>query len=128
MSHIKCPVHDTATDYFHGVEPDENWQWMATALLQRINVGKADEDGIIHLDVLVTVTPGGYHWISSHDVIRAGISHRFPPDEVIAIGPSQAQASDEPDDNLYEVLAYVDDRRAYWIRPLRVPDDARDLG
>ncbi|MCZ2111128.1 MAG: hypothetical protein LC118_16415 [Dehalococcoidia bacterium] len=122
MKYQQCPVHDEVTVFDYHIYPDQDWQWRATALQMGLK-GKAtaDDDGIITLDIAITTNAEGLLFISSHDVILAGVQHRFPSDEVLAIGPSLAQAGDEPDDNLYEVIAYVEADRAYWIKPLRVP-------
>lgn len=123
VKYQQCPIHEEVTVYDYHLSPDADWQWKATAIQMGIE-GKAttDEDGILKLDIPIHEHPEGLLYISSHDVVRAGVHHRLPPDEVLAIGPSQAASADHPHDNLYEVVAYIDAERAYWIRRLKVPD------
>lgn len=103
---------------------DMDWKPRAEAIAARLDT-LANEElwEIPHVDAQVTVDEEGLHWLSSHDAIRAGTTNHLTMSEtdVVTIGYPD-ERDDHPDGNFYEVIAYVDKKRAYWVRPLRVPD------
>jgi len=71
-----------------------------------------------HIDA-VTFMYEGREYVHSYDVIKYGGMPENP--DVITIGPPREDEGG-PDDNIYEVIGYSDEQRAYWVRRLRVPD------
>lgn len=67
---------------------------------------------IPHINGYVRVDFEGLHWLYSEDILHA---------DVVTIGPPDPR-TDHPDDNLFEVIAYVPELSSYWVRPLRPPD------
>lgn len=101
---------------------DLNWRQQAEMIAARITA-VVDEElrEITHLDVPVKLDDEGLFWISSHDAIRSGASNNLADQDVISVGDPD-NSPNGPDNNLYEVIAYVESKRSYWIRPLVVPD------
>jgi hypothetical protein len=56
--------------------------------------------------------------VHSYDVIKGGGMPDNP--DVVTIGPAK-ENPDGPDDNIYEVIGYSGEKRAYLVRRLRVP-------
>jgi hypothetical protein len=114
------------TKYYPLGLPDSNWQAKTEMSASRIHQLLMEEAlSVPHVDAAVTVDDEGLMWLSSHDAIRAGAGNdlTLAETDVITIGPPDERES-YPDGNFYEVIAYVNDKRAYWVRPLRVPDHA----
>lgn len=120
---FKCPVHQTDADYINNAEVDDLWEWKAEAIRLHISINEGKANPIPVLTGIELREDEGRTWLSSHDLIRAGIQHRLQADDVLEINP-ETVPTDHPCDALWEVQAYSDGRRAYWIRPLRVPDYA----
>ncbi len=131
---INFPAHDQFrtciacgmyTVYWSLGMEDTNWKGKAEVTMARLATLKLEAFEVTHVDALVTTDEEGLMWLSSHDAIRAGTANMLTMAEtdVISIGPPDPRTN-HPDDNLYEVIAYVDAKRAYWVRPLRVPDHA----
>lgn len=120
---VKCPVHGEATSWFMNVEPDEDWEWKATALLVR--VGKAEAAEIAGITILALepqpLNRAGLYTLDAHAVIRAGA--QLAVDGVFET-PTDPATKDAPCDCLWEVVGYHDATRQWIIRPLRVPDNA----
>ena len=112
----KCPVHGEATDYFNNVDPDENWEWLATAVQRGIALNAQDDELIPTLHDVAVTTSGGQLFISSHDVIRAGIRHRLQPLELVRIGQQ-----------VFEIQGYIDATRDYWVRSFSMELSEADL-
>jgi hypothetical protein len=116
----KCPVHGEPTAYFQNVEPDENWQWAATAIQMQLERAAADVSPITILDLTPEPIPGGLYTLNAHDVIRAGAQLRG--EEVFVIEPPEAPKTGEPCDCFWEVVGYHDGTRQWIVQPVRVPD------
>lgn len=119
-----CPACGVCTTYQATTAHDFAHQAKAAAVAARLATLAAEElNEIPHVDATVTVDDEGLMWLSSHDAIRAGTGNHLTMAEtdVITIGPPHP-FENQPHGNLYEVLAYVDKKRAYWVRPLLVPD------
>lgn len=98
-----CPVHSTATVYDASFVPDDEVDYIRVL---RVQVHELD----------------GREWIYSSALHQTGIHDRLAPDEVVQIPRSVPPARDHPGNDLWEIVGYVDDLRAYWVMPLRVPD------
>jgi len=119
-----CPVHGEDTAYFSDLEEHEHWAWQATALMARISPERAsDVSGALPVvAVEITKDEEGRHWISSLALIRLGLQKRLVADDVIEIPRHEPpKTTDHPCDCLWQVVAYRDSSRSYWISPLRVP-------
>lgn len=115
-----CPIHESQNAWFPSRDPDDDWEWQATAVMMGVNRAEPPE---IPLKVNVTVhkTPEGY-WINSHDLIRAGVHERLPTFYVLEIPTGELKPKDHPCDCMWEVMGYRESSREYWVRPIRVPD------
>ena len=127
----ECPAHGTPLEYMGNQPPDSDWYAASLAMKEKLAArAEASADRIISVtgDLLRQDTDGRF-WVSSYELIRAGIWHRLQADDVLEINPHPVP-EDHPGDSLWEVQAYSDRRRAYWVRPLRVPayppSDVRD--
>ena len=121
-----CPACAIPTTYGPLGGHDTAWQAKAAAVAARLGVLSSESlNEVPHVDCLVTVDAEGLMWLSSHDAIRAGNGNHLTmaDTDVVSIGPPD-ESPTGPGNNLYEVIAYVDAKRAYWVRPLRVPDYA----
>lgn len=117
-----CPVHGAATSYYVSEDPDELWQFKAEALRQRMVMADAPAENPPRVKVEVTQDEHGQFWISSHDLVRVGLSDRLKADDVLEIPTDDVRSKDEPCDCLWEIQGYRESSRSYWVRPLRVPD------
>lgn len=115
----KCPLHGTSTTWGPHLVQDELWEWKAEQIRQTEERAKP-----ARIPPLADVTPvqdeQGQWWIASADLIRAGIHSRLEDLSVIEL-PS-VDDPEAPCECLWEIQAYSESRRAYWVRPLRVPD------
>lgn len=109
-----CPVCETATAHFSMIEPDDDWEWKATWLMNR----QEKADPIHKLPLEIRQDEEGHYWVSSQAVVRLGVNQRLKTFEVIEIPTEQ----ETPCDCLWEVQGYRESTREYWVRPLRVPD------
>lgn len=105
---------------FQNRDPDGDWQWQATAVQMGIDRAKPPELPLVAA-VPVHRSEEGY-WISSHDLIRAGVHERLPTFFVLEIPTGEILPRDHPCDCMWEVMGYRESSREYWVRPLRVPD------
>jgi RNA polymerase subunit RPABC4/transcription elongation factor Spt4 len=120
-----CPACGESTVFKQWGHAEPNWQTRAEAIAKRLSKLQAERlYEPPHCDVPITVDDEGLLWISSHDCLRA--DQHAALDQVvggvITVGPPDDDPVTGPDNNLYEVISYVDEKRAYWIKPLRVPD------
>lgn len=124
-----CPACGGDTQYGALGYPEQNWRARAEAIAQRLAKLAAERRfEVPHVDCTFTVDDEGLYWLDSREVIRSGnhLSLDTIPHGVITIGPPDPR-EDHPDDNLFEVVAYVDEKRSYWIRKLRIPDYPTDV-
>ena len=63
---------------------------------------------VLTLDIPISRDRGGYEFISSWDVCRAGYQAHLVPDTLVCIGK-----------RLYEVVGYIPDTRFYWIERVK---------
>jgi hypothetical protein len=109
--------------WLSNVDPDPDWISRATAIKKRREESARVAQTIPVLPLQVRKDDEGLYWISSHAVIRLGVSRRLQPDDVIEIPTHDAEPVEhQPCDCLWEVQAYRESTREYWVRPLRVPD------
>lgn len=118
----KCPVHEVEAVYYQNLEPEELWEWKAEALRTRIKRGHMPTAVPPIVSVPITEDEGGRFWISSYDLIGAGLHDRLKPDDVLEIPSGLGEKPGEPCHCLWEVMGYRDSTRSYWVRPLLVPD------
>lgn len=120
----KCPIHETPNAYFYNQDPDVDWEWKATLLKQRLERGTSGAQRPLVVDVPIRRDELGGYWISSHDLIQAGVQERLQTFEVleIPVPKDQPVLPDHPCECLWEVMGYRPSTREYWVHPLRVPD------
>jgi hypothetical protein len=121
----QCLACGEPTEYSQWGHAEPNWRSRAEAIALRLSKIAAEKlYQPPHVFVPITTDEDGLQYIDSRDCIREGVSQRLDEalGHVVAIGPADEFPEDCPDNNLYEVIAYVDERRSYWVRPLRVPD------
>lgn len=127
-----CIACGEGTHYTAHAYQEVNWRKRAELIAARQDeLVKKELYAPPHVDTHTTVDDEGLEWLSSHDAIRAGnhLALDLVVGGVITIGPPRDTVvdgvdlcPDGPDCNLYEVISYVEDKRAYWVRPLVVPD------
>jgi hypothetical protein len=111
----KCPIHETETWLDNKSDPDPDWAARAERLVRQMERDAAIAALIPTIEAKV-VHADGQLWVSSHDVIRAGIRHRLPADAIIRIGQQH-----------FEIQGYSDSRRAYLVEVFSMELSAEDL-
>lgn len=110
----KCPIHDEPTSRIQDAA-DEDWERKVALLKYRLT--RENEEGELIPAVAGKITVDGDQlWLSSHDVIRAGISHRLEPDALVRVGQQ-----------VFEVQAYSYTRRAYLVKTFSMTVTEEDL-
>lgn len=113
-----CPLHGEIMVYRTEAEPDEDWPVRARALRDRLVLEIEDEELIPAVNVQVVQRDGKY-FISSHDLIRAGIWHHLRDGDLIRVRK-----------RVFEILGHIDAAREYIARPFSMElseDDLRRL-
>ena len=122
----ECGACGEFTVYTPYAMEEPGWATRAAAIAARLNKLAAEKlYEVPDVDVQIQRDDDGLLWINAHEAIRAGCTLALDQvmGSVIAVGPAD-ENPDGPDCNLYEVICYVEAKRAYWIKPLRVPDYA----
>ena len=117
-----CPVHGEATKFLAVVHPTEGWEARMHLLLANAAKDAESAGGITRVTVTPRQDEEGRWWIHKHYLIRAGFSNHLPADTVLELPTDNLWKPGHPEENLWEVEAYRDSTREYWVRPLRVPD------
>lgn len=123
--YVNCPIHHTPTNLY-AIEQHVDWAERAARIADRIQLGNVDERDdirVLHVDIH---RKGAWLFIFSQDVIRLGVNHQLPVFEVIEIPGKEVISAEGPTNQLYEIFAYVEAHRQYWIGQLRVPDTVPD--
>lgn len=124
MTYVECPVCGEETKHLSLADPDDDWQWKATFLLNRAQ----ESEPILKLALTVRKDETGQHWVSSTAIVALGITRRLTAFDVLEIPTHNAEpVKHQPCDCLWEVQGYRESTREYWIRPLRVPDYVPDF-
>jgi len=94
--------------------PDPDWQMASDRV--RAELAAAAEWAEATPTITTTIKESqGHLTISSHDVVRAGIRHRLPPETVLVIAHPDSGATEH-----VEVLGYSYRNRCYWVRRFAV--------
>lgn len=118
----RCPVHDEPTAWFNNTEPDEHWEWAATALIVRQENASREVDGVPILPLEPEPLIDDLYVLNAHEVIRARA--QLVVDAVFMVLPDESASTSGPCDCYWEVVGYYDADRKWVVRPLRVPDYA----
>jgi hypothetical protein len=118
----KCPIHGELNAWNLWWAPDTDWEAKAAALRKYIDKAVAESPDIMRLNVKghMIQDDHGQWWLPSAALFEVGVHHRLPEFTVFEV--PHILMVDDPCDCLWEVGAYLESKRAYWVRPLRVPD------
>lgn len=119
-----CPACGEGTQYSALGYMEQNWRARAEAIATRLAKLAAERRfEVPHVDCQFTADDEGLYWLNAHEVLRSGQSIALDQTDhgIITIGPPDPR-EDHPDDNLFEVIAYSNEKRAYWVRKLPIPD------
>ena len=111
----QCPIHKEGTDFFQGLEVDEDWEQRALRLREHLALQALDAELIPVVETTVRLRDGNY-WIHAWDVIDSGVRHRLNEGELIQVGKQT-----------FEVLAYVEAQREYLVEPFSLELSDEDL-
>jgi hypothetical protein len=115
--YVICPVCGEKTSYFYDQEPDEDYQWKATLLLEQHEDAEVEplEIPTVSADVRVKLESGAL-WIHAWDLYHAGQRDKLAQDDLIQVGKQT-----------FEILEYVEPRREYLVRPFSLTLSDEDL-
>ena len=126
---MTCLVCAEATTPFTNVDMDPRW---AEIVREKV----AEENGFIALPLpelprgsVLRRTAGRVPTVKevlvipARFVMEAGYTYRLPDLSVVSVQPHYVPDTEQhPVNDLWEILAYVESFRGYWVRPLKVPD------
>lgn len=119
MTFERCPVHGEPNAYIWNEEPDDNWEWSATALTVRLAQAEA-ERAIPTLDLQPAPLRSGLYTLDVDAVSRKGV--RLAVDDVFVVVPDSTADPDGPCDCYWEVVGLYKAGGQWVVQPLRVPD------
>jgi hypothetical protein len=113
-----CPVCGNGTDYIANIDPDENWESNAARMREWLDAGAepVPDIPILKDGKHIRVRFDGQYWLHSWDVVRGGLGHRLTETDLVQVGKQT-----------FEVLAYVDERREYLVRPFSLELTDEDM-
>ena len=109
--HVKCDGCGSKTDLISNATVSENWREEAETVRTQLEEAAQQVEKIPKLKIKL-YERDGFFFISSWDVINAGLRHTLVPDTLLRIVKS------DDDVRLFEVAGYSRDRREYWLVPV----------
>lgn len=112
----ECPVCGDRTDYISNDEPDEYWESNIARHRERLIQGETEIPEIPVLEGVRVVLEDDHYYLSSHEIIRAGMQHKLQHGELVKVGKQ-----------VFEIQDYSYKRRRYRVCPFSTTLSAEDL-
>ena len=112
----ECPVCGERTNYFTNDEPDEDWENKLARQLERFVRSDTEIPEIPVLEGVKVIIEDDHYYISSHEIINAGVQGRLRPSDLVQVGKQT-----------FEILHYSYKNRRYLVRPFSTTLSADDL-
>ena len=111
-----CPVCGERTDYISNAEPDEHWESNIVRHQERIVRGETEIPEIPVLEGVKAFIENDQYYLSSHEIIQAGVQRRLQPGDLVQIGKQ-----------VFETQTYSYAKRRYYVRPFSTTLSDEDL-